>query len=239
MKIEQASSSMIEQIWARIEPRVQQSNYLEDAAQHLVTELHTEFEESVVIARAFLTAPYGDLPSINQGFVERLAESTRTASELESTTPVLSLIATHGLEKNWCDRRKSKGHIGIPLISSSFVDSIPMISRLLKELGVPVEWVDRHDAEIILETVGQSAGLFFVENAAEATDRQGRKIIAAQDFVSNYGVRSDSGGEMIVIVVFCRDAIPRAATECFLPLANLFKSKTSSLAGSSTVFAQG
>jgi hypothetical protein len=118
-----------------------------------------------------------------------------------------------------------------------------MISRLLKELGVPVEWVDSHDAEIIVQTVGQSAGLFFAENAAEATDRLGRKIIAAQEFVSSYGVRSVfgiggayPGGEMIVIVVFCRDTVSRTVAENFLPLVNLFKEKTGSLVGPAKVF---
>lgn len=246
MRIEQIASSTIKQLWDDLEPRVQQSNYLEDAAQQLVAELHTQFDESVVIARVFLTVPYGALPSTNKEFVEKLGKSTHAASELKPTTPVLSLIGSHGQEEGWCDRRKSKGHVGIPLISSSFVDSIPMISRLLKELGVPVEWVDSHDTEMIIETVGQSAGLFFVGNAAEATDLQGRKIIAAQDFVSAYDVKSVfgiggayQGGEMIVFVVFCRDAISRDTAEHFLPLANLFKSKTTSLVAPAKVFSEG
>ncbi len=246
MKIEQIASSTIKQLWDDLEPRLQQSNNLEDAAQKLATELHMQFDESVVIVRVFLTVPYGALPSNNQEFVKKLAESTHGVSELKATTPVLSLIGTHGQEENWCDRRQSKGHVGIPLISSSFVGSIPMISRLLKELGVPVEWVDSHDSEIIIETVGQSAGLFFVGNAAEATDLEGRKIIAAQDFVSAYEVKSVfgmggaySGGEIIVFVVICRDAISRDAAEHFLPLANLFKNKTTSLVGPTKIFSEG
>lgn len=243
MKIEQTTSSTIEQLWAQMEPGVQQSKSLENAAQQLVTKIHAQFDESVVLARVYLTVPYGALPSANTEFVKKLVSSTPAASELKPTTPVLSLVGSHGQEEDWCDRRNSKGHVGIPLISSSFVDAIPMISRLLKELGVPVEWVDSHDAEIIVKTVGQSAGLFFAENAAEATDRLGRKIIAAQDFVSSYGVKSVfgiggayPGSEMIVIVVFCRDAVSRAAAEKFLPLANLFKEKTGSLVGPAKVF---
>jgi hypothetical protein len=243
MKIEQTTSSTIEQLWAQMEPGVQQSESLEYAAQQLVTKIYTQFEESVVLARVYLTVPCRDLPSANTEFVKKLVSATPAASELKPTTPVLSLIGSYGQEKDWCDRRNSKGHVGIPLISSSFVDAIPMISRLLKELGVPVEWVDSHDAEIIVQTVGQSAGLFFAENAAEATDRLGRKIIAAQDFVSSYGVRSVfgmggayPGGEMIVIVVFCRDTVSRGVAENFLPLANLFKEKTGSLVGPAKVF---
>ena len=55
---------------------------------------------------------------------------------------------------------KSKEHMGIPLISSAFVGAIPMISRLLKELGVPLDWIDSHDSEIIKKTVGSSPEYF-------------------------------------------------------------------------------
>ncbi len=175
-----------------------------------------------------------------------MAESADAASDLKGTTPVLSLIGTHGQEEDWCDRRKSQGHVGIPLISSAFVGAIPMISRLLNELGIPLDWVDSHDSEIIIETIGSSVGLFFVENAAEATDDQGRNIIAAQDFVSSHNVRSVfgtggaySGGQMLVIVAFCRDVFSRATAESFLPLASLFQSKTTALVETGSIFSEG
>ena len=190
MKIEQATSSTVTELWADVEPRVQEAKSLEEAAQELATALHTEFDESVVIARVFVTVPFDALPPTNKAFVQNLAESAGAASDLKATTPVLSLIGTHGQEGDWCDRRKSKGHAGIPLISSAFVGAIPMISRLLREFGVPIDWVDSHDPGIIIEHIGRSAGLFFVDNAAEATDQEGRKIIAAQDFVSANNVRS-------------------------------------------------
>ena len=193
MRIEQATSSTVAEFWARLEPRIQRSNYLEEAAQALASALHTEFRESVLLARVFVTVPFGVLPATNKRFVKMLVGSTKARAELEATTPVLSLIGTHGQEDDWNERRKSKGHAGIPLISSSFVDAIPMISRLLKDLGVPVDWVDSHDSEMIVNTIGSAAGLFFVEKAATATDHQGRKIIAAQDFVSTHSVGSVFG----------------------------------------------
>lgn len=187
------------------------------------------------------------LPADNQAFVRRLAESAGAAVELKGSTPVLSLIGTHGQENKWNDRRNSAGHAGIPLISSAFVGAIPMIARLLHELGVPSDWVDSHDTSMILETIGHTAGLFFVDNAAEAVDTQGRKIIAAQDFVADYGVRSVFGiggayldtGQILVTVVFCRDAVSRDTAEHFLPLVNLFQSKTGALVGAQQVFAAG
>ena len=243
MRIEETTSTTVAELWGQVESRVEQARYLEEAAQQLASALSTQFEESVVIARVFVTAPFGELPSANQEFVQNLAESAGAGSELEADTPVLSLIGTHGQEEDWRDRRKSKGHVGIPLISSAFVDAVPMISRLLQEMGVPLEWADSRDTGIIIETIGRSAGLFFVDHAAQSTDSQGRKIIAAQDFVSAYDVKSVfgiggayDGGEMIVIVVFCRDAFSRATAEQFLALMNLFKSNTHGLVEPTRIF---
>jgi hypothetical protein len=244
MRIEQATSQNVSDFLAQVEPGVEGAQALEEAAQELVAGFQQQFDESVVIARAFVTVPYSSLPSKNQAFVQNLAESTGAGADLKPATPVLSLIGTYGQETDWRDRRKSKGHVGIPLISASFVDAIPMISRLLKELGVPMSWVDSHDSEIIAKTMDPSGGLFFVDNAAEATDHQGRKIIAAQDFVSSYDVKSVfgaggvyPGGQIVVIVVFCRDAFAKAAAERFLELNSWFRTKTDSLAQSTKIFA--
>ena len=137
MRTEQATSQNVSKLLSQVEPRVRGAESLEKAAQELVAALQQQFDVSVVITRAFVTVPYGSLPSKNQAFVKNLAESAGAAADLKPATPVLSLIGTYGKETDWRDRRKSKGHVGIPLISASFVDAIPMISRLMKELGVP------------------------------------------------------------------------------------------------------
>ena len=241
MKIEQATSSAITELWARVEPRVQQSKYLEEAAQALASAPRTQFQESAVLARVYFTVPFDRLPPTNKAFVQKLAESAGAVAELKATTPVLSLIGSSGRETDWNDRRNSKGHMGIPLISAAFVDAIPMISRLLKELGVPVD-LDSHDSDIIRKSMDRSVGLFFVENAADATDHQRRQIIPAQDFVSGYNVKSvfgvggHVGGQIFVIVVFCRDTCSRATAEQFLALTNLFKTKTTAVVESAKIF---
>lgn len=246
MQIEQATSATITQLWAKVESSVKQSQSLEVAAQAVVETLHTQFEESVVLARAYLTSPFDALPQTNKDFVQKLAESAGAADDLKAATPVLSLIGSHGQEADWCDRRNSKGHVGIPLISSAFVGSIPMISRMLAEFGVPMDFLDSHDTGIIIENIGSAAGLFFVEDAVEATDNEGRQIIPMQDFVANYSVKSVfgiggayDGGQLLVVVVFCRDAFSRTTPEHFLPLANLFQSQTASLVAAQNIFADG
>ena len=223
-----------------MEPKIEQASTLEQAAQELANSVSDQFGESAVLVRVYLTVPFEALPRTNQTFFRNLAESANAGSKLQQTTPVLSLIGSFGRETEWRNRRNSKGHVGIPLISASFVDAIPMISRLLRELGLPMDWADHHDSEIMKR---MGTGLFFVKNAAEAVDHEGRKIIAAQDFVSAHQVRSVFGaggaysnGQMVVVVVFCQDIFDRGASERFLPLIDLFKGKTEALVGSGKVF---
>ena len=246
MKIDKATSAVVAELWDQVVPKLRQAKSLDEAAQELTTTLHTQFSESVVLARVFLTVPFDSLPQANQQFVSKLAESAGAGGQVKGDTLVLSLLGTHGQEADWQDRRKSKGHMGIPLISSSFVEAIPMISRLLKELGVPLEWVDSRDSEILQKTVGRSAGLFFVDNAGQAKDHQGRNIIASQEFVSIHQVKSVfgtggvySGNQVLIIVLFCRDQFARAVGELFLPLIDSFQGRTASLAGARKIFSDG
>jgi len=94
--------------------------------------MYDEFEESIVLARLFATVPFGELPAYNQEFVNKLADSTGITQLINDKTYILSLLGTHGVEENWNARLNSQGHIGIPLASADFIDSIPMMSRLLK-----------------------------------------------------------------------------------------------------------
>lgn len=243
MKVSQATPGTVGDVWADVETVVKQSSHLETAAQALTQSFYDCFTESVVIVRVFVTVPFGELPFANRSFVEKLADSAGRAQDLNPQVPVLSLLGTFGQEPDWTDRRLSKRHVGIPLISSSFIGSIPMISRLLKELGVSLDWVERHDREMIIRTMGRSAGLFFVEDASGARDSQGRDIIAEQDFVLSYDIKTVFGtggaypnGQIVILVVFCRDRFDRTIAEQFLSMTNLFMSQTAPLAASGRIF---
>jgi len=241
MKLEQATGVTITHLWTTVEPSVQLARSIEEAAQALATTLYNQFAESAILARVFVTVPFAALPPPTQAFVQAMPGA---AAALTGTTPVLSLVGTQGQEADWNDRRKSKRHGAIPLISAEFVNSIPMIARLLRELGVPLDWIDSHDARRLVTTIGSSVGLFFVEDATRAMDDRGRKVIPAVDFVFPYGVKSVFGtggayssGEMLVVVFFCRDRVARLTAELFLPLVDLFKGKTASLVAPAKVFA--
>jgi hypothetical protein len=244
MRIDEATPVAVTDLWQGIESAVREAGSLENAAQEMARALHVRFDESIALARVFFTVRFDSLPAANREFVRTLADSSGAGADLKDTTPVLSLIGTHGDQEEWNDPSRSQGHLGIPLISSAFVGAIPMISRLLRELGVPLDWIDSHDASMIQKTLGDAASLFFVEDASQATDDQGRKIIAAQDFVSGSKIRSVFGiggayssGDMLVTVVFSHDRFGREKGEQFLPLVALFKSNTERLVAEGRTFA--
>lgn len=243
MRIEQASVNIVSDLWYDVETRIVAAGTLEEGAQALTEALYHNFEESVVLARVFATVSYGDLPDENEAFARRIAAETGAQGELRDNIPVLSLIGSYGVEETWRDRHDSVGHVGIPIISSPFIEKIPMMSRLLKELGVPVGWVDSHDTEMIVSAIGSTTGLFFVENAETGVDTEGRHIIIERGFVSEYAVKSVFGvgggyptGEIMFIVAFCRSQFPRAVAERFLTLAARFIGKTAGLVERGKVF---
>jgi nitrogen-specific signal transduction histidine kinase len=244
-RIEQISPMDVVDLWARAAPSVHASTTLEQAAQALAVALHTGLSESAVLIRVFVTAPLADLPDETKRFVEVRAEQLGASSELHGSTPVLTLIGTCGVHPDWSDRHRSEGHAGIPLISANSVKKIPMMAALLKDVGLPLDWMERNSSSVIQRTIGENTGLFFVENAVLATDDQDRKIIPAQGFVSDHGVGSVfgmsgaySGDEILVVIAFCREQFPKAIAERFLPILSLFKAETASLVDDGHIFAE-
>ncbi|OQX27876.1 MAG: hypothetical protein BWK80_03125 [Desulfobacteraceae bacterium IS3] len=218
--------------------------YLEDAAQRFTELLYHEFSKSVVLTRIFATIPFGRLPDFRKNFVIQLAESSGIMSQLTDNTPVLSLLGTYGQNEIWNNWRNSRGHIGIPLASYDFIDKIPMLSRLLKELGIRLEWLNIYDTKIVTKKIGRLAGLFYVQDAATALDDNGRKIISAQDFVRDFNIRTVFGmGGMypsknvyIVMINFTNRNLPHSGAELFMKLINIFNSETTVLLSGWKIF---
>lgn len=240
MRLDDLSSTTLRDLWSDVEGPIRASSVLEQGAQDFASTVQSRFEDSIVLARVYLTCGYESLPEQVSMFVRALADGAGARNQLKPTTPVLTLVGTHGVESSWNDRRSSRSHIGIPLVTASFVNEVPMMARLLRELGVPAEWADHHDFEVI-KTMG--TGLFFVEDAAVATDHQGRKIIPAQSFVRRYEVKSVFGagapypnGQFVVLIVFTRDALARESAEQFLPLVETFRDETLGFVDDGAVF---
>jgi two-component system NtrC family sensor kinase len=231
------------QLERQFQQTINRATSLEAAAQEYTRLVYEALHESIVLLRVFATVPARDLPAPNRAFVEDLAKST--GQQLHGDTLVLSLLGTMGVEPAWCDRRLSTSHVGIPLISREFITRIPMISRLLQQLGIELDWFERNDTAIVGQTFGLQSGVFYVDDASTAVDRQGRNIIAAQEFVSKYGVQTvyGVGGGYVgtpvytTIITFCRDRVEQAQAEAFRTHIDRFKAETETLAKQGRIFA--
>ena len=243
MKLSQATPAVVHDAWTERASSLADRPWISEVAGSLVDGLYERFEESLVLVRAFFAVPYRGLPYRQRGFAANLARSVQLEGLLEPHTPVLSLLATRGSVSEWNDPRESRGYVAIPLLSESFVASIPMLSMLLKNLGLPLTWLQDPGANMQKWMIGCDVGLFFVADPANAVDELGRKIIPAQEFVAGHSVRSVFGvggvvfgGAVFVLVLFGRDPIQARTARAFLPLVNQVKGALISRCSMSRVF---
>lgn len=228
----------------RIAGQVKTCTSLEDAAQNYMSILYEEFFNSIVLARIFVSIPFEDLPVPNKEFVMNLARTADISELIDDRTLVLSLLGTRGANPDWNDRRKSQGHVGIPLASSDFIDKIPMMSRLLKQLGAGIDWIDSNDTNIVTKTFTAMSGVFHVRDARSEVDHHGRKIIAAQDFVEAESIKTVFGigggylGTSIFFtsIIFAREFLDRDIVERFMLQANYFKTSTFGIVHEGKIF---
>jgi hypothetical protein len=217
---------------------------LEQAAGDILDIVMEQLGDSIVLTRLFATVAYGQLPSENRQFVQRLTAGKMVADLINDETPILSLIASRGVKPAWNDRRQSVGHIGIPLVSADFVESIPMIARLLTEVGFEMDWLEADSAGIDVDTLSKMSGVFYVRDAQSAVDQRGRKIISAQDFVRETNVQTVFGlaggfaidGTFLALLFFCNETIEKAQAAQFLPLISKIKAATVTLVSKRAFF---
>lgn len=245
MKISEASLTHLKEEQARIGAAISSIGSHEAAAQKFTSMLYEGFRESIVLVRSFLSIRYENLPEDVRGFVDTLAAAKGVANQVDGATLVLTLLGTSGAKPEWNDRRRSAGHVGIPLVSAAFIDAIPMMSRLLKQLGLGLEWIDSRDSDLVMRTTGRMSGTFFVPDATTEVDHQGRNIIAAQDFVSAEGVETVFGfgggylgtDNFCVTIIFLREAIDKTKAEQFAGMMAFFKADTVDVVKAKKLFA--
>lgn len=230
MKLSQATPAIVRETWNQASSFASERPYMADVLTGAIAALYATFADSLVLARAFLTVPYHLLPPRQQESARDVASSVCLESLLGPHTPVLSLLGTRGELPAWNDPKASRGHVGIPLLSQDFVATIPMIACLLKELGMPLTWVQDPGTALDRQTISVESGMFFVADAASAIDEIGRKVIPAQDFVAAHAVRSvfavggtGFGGAMLMLIFFSRESLEPKIARAFMPLVNQVK----------------
>ena len=222
--------------------RVQDQTCLEDASQSFVRQLHDELAGAAALVRMYVTLPAGKLPPPERAFAA--AQAPAGAAELTDETRVLTLLGTYGVLPSWCDRHLSQGHRAIPLLDATFVDGLPMISRLLAELGADLGGLNAGDSAIFArKLIGGYIGVFHVADAASAVDAQGRHIIPAADFVREHGIRTVFGmgtafldGSIAACIVFARQEVSRPQAERFGGLISNFRLVTRALLRDGALF---
>ena len=191
---------------------------MEAAAGRIVDYFHEHLvdgatgERNCVLVRCFKTHAYGRLPEeLGAAAVAMMGE------EVSAELPCLTLLATAGELPEWKDRRLSKGHAVIPLVSVEMVERAPMIAALFRQMGFGIASALRPDPQFILDADQRVFNVFHVEHA------QGDVTIPSQEqFVRPYGVRSVLGlggllptGDLFTVILFSRVHIPRETASLF------------------------
>lgn len=217
---------------------------LADVAQKCCDAFYETFEQSIVLVRLFVTIPFAMLPETEQTFARAVLERKQIVDPIVPTTPVMTLLGTRGVEKNWCDRQASQHYRAFPLVSQLLVESMPMTAQLFRVLGSDLGSTGPKESGITEKAWGAGrAGLFYVEHAARTVDAQGRKIIAVQPFVEKYDVQTVFGAArayrddlFLVQLFFCRHLVSRERAREFLPLAGILRGTTLRAIDSNNIF---
>jgi serine phosphatase RsbU (regulator of sigma subunit) len=196
---------------------------MEEASNRIVRYLYENFctkptgEKSCALVRLFKTHPYEDLE------VE-LAEYARSMLDHYPPLPAMkcmTLLATVGEQTEWNSRHRSVGHKAIPLASESVVAQIPMISQLIRQLGLDIKTVINPGPDLLVEIEQRKYNVFYVPEAI------GNPYIPAQDsFVIPFGIKSVLGfggllpsGNLFAIIMFLKVQIPHSTAQMFSTLA--------------------
>lgn len=232
------------EIWKQVQPGIERAATLHQALQSLTDTLRDDYTDSIALARVFVTIPFADLPDDGQQFALNLIQDAGVAEPVTENTPVLSLLATSGQEPEWNRLDNSERHRCIPLVSDRFVAEIPMVSRLLTDLGVAADLgVDpgatyRDDPTSTVHT-------FYVHDALTEVDPQGRKVIANQQFAEQYGIRTVFGGGapytglpqyVLALILFTKEHVSHDIACAFEPFIATVQTATTKFLENGKVF---
>jgi hypothetical protein len=189
----------------------------EEVASRMIRRLRSTFVEpdgasSCALARVYVTLSASELPARLRGIAGGIL-----GRELDGATRCLVLLGTEGVEGAWCDRRTSQGHQAIPLPDPSFIEQLPMVTELFRQLGVKAD-------ELATGAWGAQGldqlSVFLVEEAGKSPH------IPAQEFVRTHGIRSVlgfgaplPGGNLMATLLFNRVAVSREVASLFQPLS--------------------
>lgn len=206
----------IETLMSGLRRVVRQGTTLREVAQDLMEQIHRGLSDSIVLARVYATMSYESLPTRDKEYLESAAHDANSPDGFAPQTTILSLLGTAGAEAAWCDRDRSVGHLGIPILSPASVESTPMVAALIRQLGTTREWYKQvANSDRRADRFSVFTETFFVPDASQTRDPAGRLLIPAQDFVREHGIHSVFGvggefvstGMILVCIFFSREQL--------------------------------
>jgi hypothetical protein len=196
---------------------------MEEVANNIVHFLYnnlidgTTGEKASTLVRFFKTHDYAGLEKDLKKFAQSLLKGIKATPDMRC----LTLLATAGEKPQWNSRQNSMGHKAIPLPSKEFVERIPMIANLIKQLGLEINKVIKPDPDFILDFDEKHFGVFYI------SDADGNEMIPDQEnFVKPQGVKSVLGfggvlpsGNIFTVILFSKVYISPETANLFKTLA--------------------
>src|SRR4029079_11195587 len=123
---------------------------LESSAQRICRFLYDELHgpdnsRACALGRCYKTHPFGALDSDLQNFARRSMGGEPPSPSMKC----LTLMATVGESPSWNSQNLSRGHRTIPLPSPEIVEKAPLISQLIKELGMELSTLLESSPEVV------------------------------------------------------------------------------------------
>ena len=178
---------------------------IEVEAQRLARTLYAELvdesgAQACALVRVYATRRYDELDQELRDFA-----AAALGEAPAPTVQCLKLLGTAGDEPGWNDRTQSKGHRAIPLPSEQFVERLPMVAQLVRQLGLDIGVVVTPPEGPDAVRLAQSANDVF--HVAEAV---GSPFLPAQDgFVVPHRIASAVGfggimlsGDFFAVLLF-------------------------------------
>jgi PAS domain S-box-containing protein len=172
------------------------------------------------LVRFYRTQPLGLLSAEEVEFARRAAPGVRLAPEVKC----LELVATVGDDPKWNSPRDSAGHRVIPLPGEAALNRLPMVSQLVRQLGLDVGALLSADPYLLVDVAPKTYNVFYIAEA------EGSPYVPAQDFVREHGIRSVIGfgglfgtGEMFAVIMFTRVLVSPRSASMFRVVAHAVK----------------
>jgi hypothetical protein len=232
-RIASYSVEAVSALRSRLEEELKNCPSFQQASQKLTDILYEELTSSAVLFRVFATVELEKLPDKEREFALALARGRGFLPELQPKTKVVTLLGSRGKRPEWNHRHRSERHLAIPLASASFIKTIPMVSRLMGDMGTGLEWVQKQERNMIVTSMGHMARVLYVEDALGSRTEDGFDVIPDRSFVTDNGIRTVVGlggaylnGAIVAVVLFTNERVPQDRVEKLMPLVHGFKIAT-------------